>query len=257
MVLSGCFLLIIKENKLLDTDLSIVVPTYNEVLNVESLIQRIHHSLTSTKINYQIVFVDDNSPDGTGKLLDKLAKDKTSNVFVLHRLNKRGLSSAVLDGINYSSGRIICVMDSDLSHPPEKIIKMLDLIENKGFDFVFGSRFVKGGKTKGFSIFRILISKVTAFLARKHTKIKDPLAGFFLIKRKCLEGIEFDPLGFKIGLEFIVKANYSKIGEIPILFISRQKGKSKASFKILIKYLHQLKKLKIYSRNKNSQNKCF
>ncbi len=239
--------MILKYKESSNIDLSIIVPTYNEVQNVKALIIKINVSLRAEKLNYEIIFVDDNSPDGTGKLLDEIAKDKTCNLFVLHRINKRGLSSAVLDGINLSRGKLICVMDSDLSHPPERIKDMFNLINKDVYDFVFGSRFVKGGKTKGFSKFRLLISRITASLAKRFTNIKDPLAGFFMIKRECIEGISYDPLGFKIGLEFIVKANYKKIGEIPILFVSRQKGKSKASFKVFLKYLEQLRKLKRFN----------
>ena len=220
-------------------DLSLTIPTYNEKENILVLIKKIQNEFKKNKILGEIIFVDDNSPDGTGNLLDNLKK-KEDNIKVIHRASKRGLSSAVLDGWQISEGDILGVMDADLSHPPEKIKELFFPIKRNEVDFTIGSRYIAGGKIEGWNFKRKLMSKTATLLARIYTKVKDPMSGFFLIKKECIQDVKLDPKGFKILLEVIIKGKYSTIREIPITFVNRVKGKSKAGAKEVIYYLRNL-----------------
>ncbi len=220
-------------------DLSIIIPTYNEKENIKILLEKINKEFENNKINGEVIVVDDNSPDGTGKILEKL-KEKYSYLNVIYRKGKLGLSSAVFEGIKISKGEILGVIDADLSHPPEKIPEMFRIIKGNEVDFVIGSRYIKGGKIEGWNIKRLIMSKIATLLARPFTKIKDPMSGFFMIKKECIEKKEFNSQGFKILLELILKAEYKKIKEIPIIFINRTEGKSKAKTKEIFYYLKNL-----------------
>jgi len=220
-------------------DISIVIPTYNEKENILILIKKITTEFKKNKIKGEIIVVDDNSPDGTGKILDGWKK-KQKNFKVIHRKGKLGLSSAVLEGWKIADGRVLGVMDADFSHPPKKIPEMYRIIKKNKADFVIGSRYIKRGKIEGWGIKRKIMSKVATLLARPFTKVKDPMTGFFMIKRECIKNVELNPKGFKILLELILKADYEKIKEIPITFINRTKGKSKAESGEIFSYLKNL-----------------
>ncbi len=229
-------------------DLSIIIPTYNEKDNIQILLEKINEEFENNKINGEIIVVDDNSPDNTGEILEKL-KEKYSCLRVIHRKSKLGLSSAVLEGFKIGEGSILGVMDADLSHPPEKIPEMFKIINNNEADFVIGSRYINGGKIEGWNFKRKIISKGATFLARIFTSVKDPMTGFFMIKRKCIKDKKLNSKGFKILLEIIIKADYNKIKEIPITFVNRTKGKSKADFKEIFSYLKNLVGYLAYKKN--------
>jgi len=128
--------------------LSLVIPTYNEKENIQKLTKKIQEEFKENKIDGEIIMVDDNSPDGTGKILEDL-KEKQKNLKVIHRKGKLGLSSAVLEGWKIADGEVLGVMDADWSHPPEKIKELFEAIEKGEADFTIGSRHIKGGKIKG------------------------------------------------------------------------------------------------------------
>jgi dolichol-phosphate mannosyltransferase len=228
-------------------DLSLVVPTYNERENISILAHKIQEEFKLNKIHGEIIFVDDNSPDGTGGILEDLRK-KTKNIKVVHRSGKLGLSSAVLDGWKISSGKILGVMDADLSHPVEKIHELFFPIKKDEADFTIGSRYIKGGKILGWDFKRKLMSKTATLFARPFTNVKDPMTGFFMIKKDCADFDKLNSKGFKILLELILKADYKKIKEIPITFINRVKGKSKAGSSEIFYYLKNLFGYKNYIR---------
>lgn len=217
--------------------ISIVIPTYNERDTISELIRRILDVCKS--YNIEIIIVDDNSPDGTGSIAEDLSKKYPLKV--IHRERKLGLSSAVLEGISTSSGDRICVMDADLSHPPEIIPRLIE--ESKNADIVIASRYIKGGSIKNWPLKRRLISLGATLLARPLAKVKDPITGFFLFKRNVIEGIELDPIGFKICLEILVKGRYKTIKEIPFTFCDRSSGASKLNSKEIVRYIKHLKKL--------------
>lgn len=229
-------------------DLSLVIPTYNEKENVGVLVSKIQKEFLDNNIDGEIIFVDDGSPDGTGKILEDL-KSKNGNLKIVHRSGKLGLSSAVLEGWKISEGSILGVMDADLSHPPEKIHELFNSIKFKGFDFAIGSRYVKNGKIVGWNFKRKLMSKTATFLARLFTKIKDPMSGFFMIRKECVDFSKINSKGFKILLEIILKANYNKVIEVPIIFLDRTKGKSKAGTSEIFYYIKNLFGYKKYVRN--------
>lgn len=216
---------------------SIIIPTYNERENLPLLIEKIFKIFRENSIDGEVVVVDDNSPDGTGKIAEKFKKKYKMQV--LHRKSKLGLSSAVLDGIAIAKGDVIGVMDADLSHPPEEIPKFLKAIEN-GADFAIGSRYKKGGKIENWEIKRKIISKGAKLLAKPLTNITDPTSGFFFFRKNLINGIELNPKGFKIGLEILVKAKPKKIVEIPHTFVGRKKGESKLKSIEYLNYLHHL-----------------
>ena len=229
-------------------DLSLIIPTYNEKDNIQILLEKINEEFENNKISGEVIIIDDSSPDGTGKILEKL-KEKYSRLKVIHRKSKLGLSSAVLEGFKIGEGSILGVMDADLSHPPEKIPEMFKIINNNEADFVIGSRYVNGGKIEGWNFKRRIMSKGATFLAGIFTSVKDPMTGFFMIKKGCIKGIKLNSKGFKILLELIIKADYNKIKEIPITFVNRTKGKSKANFKEIFSYLKNLIGYLAYKKN--------
>ncbi|MFH1376894.1 MAG: glycosyltransferase family 2 protein [Candidatus Woesearchaeota archaeon] len=228
--------------------LSLVIPTYNEKDNIQKLVKKIQEEFKKNEIDGEIIVVDDNSPDGTGDILEELKK-KYENIKVVHRKGKLGLSSAVLDGWKIADGEILGVMDADLSHPPEKIKELFWSIEKGEANFTIGSRYIKDGTIKGWNLKRKLMSKTATLLARIYTKVKDPMTGFFMIEKDCIKNKEIDPKGFKILLELIIKADYKKIKEIPITFTNRVEGKSKAGTKEILYYIRNLVGYLPYKKN--------
>lgn len=219
--------------------LSLIIPTYNEKENIKILISGLREEFSRNKIDGEIIVVDDNSPDGTGAILDEL-KSQYNNLVVVHRGNKSGLSSAVIDGFKFANGDVLGVMDADLSHPIEKIHEIYNMIVINGADLVVGSRYVKDGKIEGWVIYRRFLSFGATLLARIYTKVKDPMSGFFMFKREFLVNKNINPKGFKILLELLIKLDFKKIVEIPITFVNRTKGKSKAGIKEIIYYFNNL-----------------
>ena len=222
---------------------SIVVPTYKEAENIIPLTERIDYSLKKAKIAYEIVIVDDDSDDGISDIVNKIGTKY--NIKIKIRKNEKGLASAVIEGIKISNGDIITVMDADLSHPPEKIPELVQKITDENADFVIGSRFVAGGSMSHFNFYRRLNAWISKTLARPFTKINDPMAGFFAFPKKILKkNVKLNPLGFKIGLELLVKTDPKKILEIPIEFKERLHGESKLSLKEQLNYLLHLKEFR-------------
>ena len=227
-------------------DLSIIVPTYNERENIRELINKIFLKLKNSKIKGELIIVDDNSPDGTGKIADSLKKEYPL-LRALHRKGKEGLSSAVLAGFAAAKGNKLCVLDADLSHPIEKIPEMYLVLENNEAEIAIGSRYAPGGRIEGWTLNRKIMSKSATYLARAFTKVKDPMSGFFMINKYCLKNKQINPKGFKILLEIIIKTN-CRIKEIPITFINRKEGKSKASMHEIFFYLQNLVRYLPYKR---------
>jgi len=225
--------------------ISIVIPTYNERDNIPVLLERLKRALNDRGIEYEVIIVDDNSPDGTAEVARQLSK--VHPVKVVRRPGKLGLSSAVLDGVKVAEGEYIVVMDADLQHPPEVIPKMIEAAE-RGCDIVVASRYVPGGSVGNWSTVRKLISKGAILLAHillpQSRNVKDPMSGFFLFRREVLEQARnLNPRGFKILLEILVKGRYSKVCEVPFKFGTRFKGESKLSSKEILNYVLHLLEL--------------
>ncbi|OQW91947.1 MAG: hypothetical protein BWK78_03125 [Thiotrichaceae bacterium IS1] len=227
------------------SSVSIIVPTYQERENLPALIQRIEQVKQQQQWKVELLIMDDDSQDGTEQLIGQL---NYPWIKLVVRKENHGLSPAVVEGLKLAQHEFLVVMDADLSHPPEKIPEMLQTLQS-GADFVIGSRYVEGGTTDiSWSLFRKLNSEVATWLAYPFTKAKDPMSGFFVLHRQTFERGQWslNPIGYKIGLELIVKCHCQTVREIPIHFSDRQKGVSKLSLKQQLQYIQHLRRLFIY-----------
>ncbi len=243
-----------------NNQISIIIPTYNESENIIKILRSIGEIIPKNIITQAIV-VDDNSPDGTGKLVEDYLKNlkKMANytIEIIHRKAKDGLGSAILRGIQQAKGDTIVVMDSDFSHPPQIIPKLIESIKKYQCDIAIASRYIKGGKIQGWSIKRKLISKFATLIAKKGLGIntKDPMSGFFAFKRNIIKGLNIDAIGYKILLEILVKTKGVSIKEIPYTFQDRKLGASKLDMKTITDYYKSVWKLYRYGKPLEKQEK--
>jgi dolichol-phosphate mannosyltransferase len=230
---------------------SIVIPTYNESENILRLISEIEKNLPTNDFT-EIIVVDDNSPDGTGKLVEDFitkegikAKEKNSShtknhiLKVVHRTGKEGLIPAILDGVRQSSGTNVLIMDADFSHPPEVIPKIMSELKRNPNSIVIGSRYIEGGKVVGWPARRKILSKGASTLARLGLNVKtvkDPMSGLFALPRELIQNISIATKGYKILLEILVKNKEIPVIEVPYTFTDRQSGKSKMSYNVIVNY---------------------
>jgi dolichol-phosphate mannosyltransferase len=224
------------------TELSVIVPAWNEAENLPLLVPRVAEALVDR--SFEILIVDDGSKDGTPAVCAELALKFPVRLLVrdpaLH-----GLSGAVLDGIAATTGATIVVMDADLQHPPERIPALVDALD-QGADFALGSRYVPGGSTDDhWTFFRKINSEVATALARPFAgKVRDPMSGFFALRRSTFDQAErLTPLGYKIALELMCKCKVARVQEVPIHFGLRTKGESKLTLKQQFRYLEHLSRL--------------
>lgn len=209
-----------------------VVPTRNEAGNVPLLIQRLRNALA--ELSFELLFVDD-SEDATTRILREAAR-RDPRIALIHRRPEErlgGLSTAVVTGLARARGRLVCVMDGDLQHPPELILKMVAKAR-EGADLVIASRYLPGATRRGLgSRSRRLVSRAATLVARalflEARASTDPLAGFFLCRSDLIRGLEFRPVGFKILLELLVCTPGSQVAEVPLDFQPRGAGESKAT----------------------------
>ena len=231
-----------------DYDVSVVIPTYNEAGGIEKLIARLTQVFSDSGIAGEIVIVDDNSPDGTGALVDSLAGRYP--VRSVHRAGKLGLSSAVIDGWKTCTSKVLGVMDADFSHDPAIVPALVGAIQSGECELAIGSRYVPGGGITNWPWRRRVTSSVAISLARPLTHVRDITSGFFFCKREVIEGVALDPIGFKIGLEVIVKGKYKKAKEVPYVFTDRAHGSSKLNSGEIFNYLKQLRKIYFGGRSR-------
>jgi len=226
--------------------LSVIVPTYNERENLKKLVEKTLSSLKGLK--FELIIVDDNSPDGTGKLADELAS-KHKNVKVVHRQGRLGLGTAILDGAKVADGEIMGVMDADMQHPPEVLRTMLEKAE-AGADIVIASRYVKGGGVESWSFFREAMSKGAIWLSHlslpQTRNVLDTQSGYFLFKRHVIENVPLDVKEFKLLVEILAKGKYKDVVEVPYTFRARAAGKSKLGSMQILSYVKQLLRLSEY-----------
>ncbi len=214
-------------------DTYVIVPTYNEVDNIDELITQ----LLALPVPVGIIVVDDNSPDGTGKLADDWARQHPGVVEVVHRPGKMGLGTAYIAGFRHAIGlgaRNVMTMDADFSHNPRYIPAMIEMSQYK--HVVIGSRYVPGGGQKNCTWKRVMLSRGANFVARSllSLKAKDATAGFRLYRREVLESIPLEQI-FSSGYSFLVEMLFLcqrrgwQVGEVPIIFEDRRKGQTKIS----------------------------
>ena len=223
-----------------DIALTIVVPTYNEKLNVRPLVSLLDKALVD--INWEVVFVDDDSPDGTADEVRELARTRL-DVRVIHRIGRRGLSGACIEGILSSAAPYVAVMDGDLQHDETVLISMIASFNaDPELNLVIGSRNVEGGSSgNGLSGMRSFGSDMATVMARKLLKIRvqDPMSGFFMIKLESFRDVvgELQRQGFKILADLLSASRGSwKIKEIPFVFKERQYGQSKMDSAVTLEY---------------------
>ena len=221
-----------------------IVPTYHEVESIPHLVARLAAVRESSGLDIELLLMDDDSRDGSEVLVEGLALPW---VRMVTRKTNRGLSYAVLDGIQLSTRDTLIVMDADLSHPPEKIPELLAALDD-GAEVAVGSRFTEGGSTADdWGLLRWLNSRVATLLALPLTTLSDPMSGFFAIRRATvLAGDEFNPVGYKILLELIIKCGCGRVSEIPIHFENRRYGKSALTLMEQLKYIKHLRRLYMY-----------
>ncbi len=219
------------------TKVSIVVPTYQERDNVALLCDGLRTALAGLW-DYEVIIVDDNSPDGTAEVVRALAA-QDSRVRLLQRPGKLGLGSAVTDGFRIAKGDYWLMMDADLSHRPQDAPTLLQALANA--DIVVGSRHVKGGGIENWPFRRRFVSSTAAAVARRvvGVTVRDPTSGFAAFQRKALEPLlpELNPKGFKLLLEVLAKTPHAHVKEVPILFVDRRYGKSKFTMREVLMFL--------------------
>lgn len=221
---------------------TIVVPTYREAENIPILAERLFAALAAADIPGEMIIVDDDSRDGTVEAVDALTA--AHPIRLITRVGERGLSSAVVRGFTEAKHDLLLCMDADLSHPPEAVPDMLRRITGDGAEFCIGSRYVEGGTTKeDWGLLRHVNSWGATLLAKPLTTARDPMAGFFCLRRSTFDravGAGLNPIGYKIALEIAVKARCERISEVPIEFSDRLHGTSKLSMKQQLLYLKHL-----------------
>ena len=226
--------------------LALVVPTYNERDRLPDLVRAIFAAYDAGGVDGTLVIVDDNSPDGTGKIADDLATRFPMRV--VHRAGKLGLGTAVIEGFAAGDAEIVGVIDADLSHPPDLVPRMLKAMLETHADFAIGSRYVPGGGTGNWPLSRQLMSRFACQLARGLTPVRDVTSGFFLVRRELAKGVTISAGGFKICLELLIRSAPTLVIEVPYVFQNRTTGESKMNWKEALGYLAQLRDLRAYRR---------
>jgi dolichol-phosphate mannosyltransferase len=219
---------------------SIVLPTLNEKENIEIIIPLIASVLEKDDYQYEIIVVDDNSTDGTAEAARAFAD--RYRIFVHVREHEKGLASAAIYGFSKATGDVLVVMDSDMSHPVDKLHDMISPILQNICDITVGSRHIPGGGCDSWPLIRKIISRGAGSLAFGITKLTDPTSGYMGFKRSLLKNLDLSPVGWKIVLEVVTRSN-GKVLEVPIIFKDRIHGKSKLTSLVQIQYLLHLFKL--------------
>jgi dolichol-phosphate mannosyltransferase len=225
--------------------LALAIPTLREAANIRGLLIHLRSVLDPVEIDYEIIVVDDDSRDGTEEIVSAISK-VDPRVRLLVRKGERGLSGAILYGWRHTDASILGVMDADLQHPPELLPSLITAIL-AGNDMAIGSRYTAGGEVGAWNPIRRLLSTVAVWatwpIQRPGIRAHDPMTGFFLVRRECVDGIEFQPSGFKLLLEILVRGHIRSIKEVPLSFRLRSQGASKANFKVGWDYAKLLARL--------------
>jgi dolichol-phosphate mannosyltransferase len=230
-------------------ELTVIIPTYNESKNIELMILRIHDALRQQHIQEEILVVDDSSPDGTAAVATAMAKTYPVRVYI--RTQRAGPGPAIMDGIRLADAPVACVMDGDLSHPPEALPEMYRIIKEGNALLVIGSRHVRGGGTSKWIWYRKFFSWGARLLGKLLTPVNDLTSGYFMFDKKILEGVDICPIGCKVGLELMVKGDHrGRVVEYPITFLERAAGESKMGWRETQQYLQHLLTLSVYKLKK-------
>lgn len=229
--------------------LSMIVPTYNESRNIREMVERLTKLLDGPfDTAYEIIVVDDDSPDRTWELALALTAEYP-RLRVMRRQSERGLSTAVIRGWQAARGEILAVIDADLQHPPEVTLALSKEIE-RGADLAVASRHIEGGGVSDWSLPRRIVSRVAqliglVILPGVVGRVSDPMSGYFMMRRAAIQGVELNPLGYKILIEVLGRGDFRWIGEVPYVFRERVEGESKATARIYVDYLRHLLRLRL------------
>jgi dolichol-phosphate mannosyltransferase len=222
--------------------LALVIPALREAENLRLLLGRVRAVLSRLEIAFEIVVVDDDSRDGTHEIVSAVAFEDT-RVRLLVRTGERGLSGAVLHGWRHTDATILGVMDADGQHPAEAVPELVTAVL-AGRDLAIGSRYVQPGSGRRWHPFRGLLSAAAILATRPlQTGVRDPLSGFFVVRRQCVENMFFQPTGFKLLLEILVRGRIRSMEEVPFAFGGRMAGRSKLNIRVAWHYLALLFRL--------------
>jgi dolichol-phosphate mannosyltransferase len=225
--------------------LALVMPALREAASLGPLLERVRSVFATLDMPWEVLVVDDDSGDGTGEIVSAMTRED-ARVRLLVRTQEKGLSGAVLHGWQHTDATILGVMDADGQHPPELLPVLLARIL-EGRDAAIGSRFVQGATASRWNPLRWLISTAATWPARslqcRCLRVKDPLSGFFLVRRHCVENVLFQPAGFKLLLEILVRGRLGSVDEVPFAFAQRTAGRSKVSLKVVWDYVALLLRL--------------
>jgi dolichol-phosphate mannosyltransferase len=229
--------------------LSVIVPTYNEALNIVNVVTQLAQLLDEPfGESYEIIVVDDNSPDRTWEVAQNLSRE-IPRLRVMRRERERGLSTAVIRGWQAARGEVLCVIDADLQHPPDLTLALYRVIE-RGADMAVASRHLEGGGVSDWSVIRRVVSRAAQLIGLVALpgvvgRISDPMSGYFMIRRATIEGVELNPLGYKILIEVLARGKFPWVGEVPYVFQEREHGGSKATARVYLEYLRHLLRLRL------------
>lgn len=235
---------------------ALVIPTLNEAGNIKTVLQRAVGALSAADVPWEILVVDDDSSDGTPDIAREFASSEP-RVRVISRQGKRGLAGAITYGWGQTEATVVGVIDADLQHPPELLPALINGIR-EGADIAIASRYLNPTSMEGWNPLRRIVSKVGVVVGKRveapGLRVKDPLSGFFVFRRECIAGLDFQEAGFKLLLEILARGRIRSAIEIPFKFAVRTRGKSKANAMTAIHYLLLLMRLSSKKRGLREEN---
>lgn len=237
---------------------SLVIPTLNEAANIERMVRTLDIVLrTSGTLDYEIIVVDDNSPDGTGRIADFLSAEMPGHVRVVHRAGKASLGTAAVAGWTAAQGAVLALMDADFQHPPELIPRLIEAVR-AGADIAIGSRYAEGGAmSEDWSFIRQKISAIGTTVVKSLLgplkDVRDPFSGCFAMRRQVIAGKQLHPEGFKVLMEVLAVGDYKTVTEVPYQFAVRSAGKSKLRVQVAIDDFLLLMRLAWQTRRKRTR----
>lgn len=230
-------------------ELSLILPTYKEAQNISRSLDAACEVLSAIpNLRFEVIVVDDNSPDGTAQIAIEAAA-RFPEVLVMCRKNEAGLATAVIRGWQAARGSILAVMDADMQHPPETLARLVEQMRS-GCDLAVASRHVQGGGIGDWNLLRRIVSRGAqaiglVILPEVLSRISDPMSGFFMVRRDSILGVKLNPLGYKILIEVVARGSIRAIGEVGYVFCERTEGSSKATRAIYLQYLKHLWRLRL------------
>ena len=230
-------------------EVSLVIPTYNERENIGFLIKHVYAILRERRYSFEVIVVDDDSPDGTWEVVQEMMSEYPY-LRVLRRLGERGLARAVMRGWQEAQGEILAVMDGDLQHPPEHLQKLVSALRNDSGEIAIASRYVEQGSVSEWKWHRRIVSSTATVMASillpgRIRRVKDPMSGFFILKKSVIEGVTLKPIGYKILLEVLARGRYQRVVEVPYTFEERTEGGSKMGPKQVWQYVIHLLRIRL------------